>query len=276
MNGNKMLNAIGDIAPEHLTDVDSALPEKAKTKALRWGIIAACVCILLGSVTTVFATTELGTTIVSMFKADPSKGWGKTESGYRIEISINKVPTDTIKGQVLEAKDIIIRQYENYKPHMSRAPFHYQKRFDCREAALSYIESPIIKTYPFELEHSYTTLDVIGDKNGEIHDISVHTYYNRKDTVGVTQTAQLYTDKYKGDIITGVATLEGQEYSESYYTTSNNKRIHIIKSTPLQSGYEGLTGYLVEDSILYKLHISCQTEDNERAYALLTQWAESF
>ena len=46
------------------------------------------------------------------------------------------------------------------------------------------------------------------------------------------------------------------------------------KIAALESGYAGLDGYLVQDGVLYHLHLSFRQEEAGRAEDLLHQWAE--
>lgn len=50
----------------------------------------------------------------------------------------------------------------------------------------------------------------------------------------------------------------------------------MIEETALESGYMGMDGYLVEDCVLYNLHIAHLKKDTEQAKKRLHQWADLF
>ena len=54
------------------------------------------------------------------------------------------------------------------------------------------------------------------------------------------------------------------------------RRYQVITDTGLASGYYGMDGYLVEDGVLYSLHLAYVKEDEALAESLLCRWAELF
>ena len=88
--------------------------------------------------------------------------------------------------------------------------------------------------------------------------------------------ATIFTEDSEDTVVIGARTTEDVEFSESLCTTAGGRRYQVITDTGLASGYYGMDGYLVEDGVLYSLHLAYVKEDEALAESLLCRWAELF
>ncbi len=237
-------------------------------------LIAACICLLISSVT-VLAASDFGTQIITFFTDRGEQGSDLIESGYDIRISIERIPTKALTGEVREIGASIMQQYKEYQPYSSWFPGHWQKTFASRESACAYIGFDGLKQPDLGLPEVETKLSVYGDRSGEILFLYLETLYTDGD-IRLQFFSEIYTENYPEEITTGFRTTESVAFEESFYTTGSNKRVHIIESSAMESGYTSMDGYLVDSGVLYQLHIAYPEKDAERAEILLYRWAEQF
>lgn len=273
MRGNDFLDKMELVDPAFVEAADM-IPSAKKRGRIRWGAIAACICLLMGTIT-VMAVSGFGTKVIDFFTSRTEPGSDYSESGFTLSVEIEKVPVDALKGKIREVPAYIKEQFASYKPHMSWYPGHWQKTFESRNDAYDYIEFDGLKRLDWDLEEGQTTLNVLGERNGNILSVMVETHYTVGD-IRLQFSSDIYTENANDEITTGAVTSEYVEYTESFYTTKNNKVLHVIEGTALESGYMGMDGYLVENGVLYTLRIAHLEKDTERAKDLLYQWADLF
>ena len=266
MRGNELLDKMDLIDPAYVEAAEAA-PKVRKFSRIRWGVVAACICILMGT-TTVLAVTGLGTKIIEFFK-------NKEESGYELSADIVKFPASDLKGEIREVPALIQEQFKNYQPFMSQAPGYWEKDFETRSAACEYVGFEKLKCLQPNAEEEQTMLHVQGTENGNITAASVETWYTAGD-VRMQLFSDIFTEDLEDEITILTATTEDVDFTESFYTTKSGKTLHVIDQTAMESGYKGLDGYLVEDGVLYHLTVIYLEKDAEQAKTLLEQWAEQF
>ena len=274
MRGNDLLDKMELIDPAFIEAADK-LPEKTKHR-FRWGMAAACFLVVLAGSVTVITATGLGTRLIRLFTSqDGSAEEHYGESGFVMGVEVTKFPVSVMKGGIREIPGIIRQQFKEYDPVSSKYPGHWHKTAASRDQAYDYIGFLRLKRIPWNFEEVMTELSVDGNKNGDIQQVQVSSFY-RTDGIMMTFMSNIYTENAEGEITYSAFTAENVEYTESVYTTANQKELHVIDSTPMDSGYLGKSGFLSEDGILYVLSISYKEEDAERAETLLHQWADLF
>lgn len=274
MRGQELLDKMDLIDPVYIEAAEGA-PERGagkvklfrKLKYIRWGVVAACLCIVLGA-TTVLAVTGLGTRLIGFFS-------GHEESGYELSAHLVRFPVAELKGEIQEVPAQIRQQYESYKPYMNWFPGSWEKTFGTRDEAYDYIGFDKLKRLPWDAEEKETTLRVHGRENGDIIIVSVETWYTDGD-IRMFFFSHVLTENEAGEFAIRSATTENVGFSESFLTTNKGKTLHVIDMTAMESGYLGKDGYLVEDGVLYQLHIAYRGKDAGRAEELLKQWADLF
>ncbi len=273
MKGNELLDKMELVDPTFIEDADR-IPVAKKKAHVKWGVMAACICLLMGTVT-VMAVSGVSTRVIEFFTSRSESGPDYSESGFTLDVEIEKVPVKAMKGKIREVSPYIKAQFASYKPYMSRYPGHWQKLFESRNDAYDYIGFDGIKRLDWNLEEGQATLNVYGEQNGDILSVMVETQYKVGD-IWLQFSSTIYTENTEDDITTGIVTTEYEEYSESFYTTKNKKVLHVIEGTALESGYMVIDGYFVQDGVLYNLHLAHLEKDTEQAKELLHQWADLF
>lgn len=243
---------------------------------VRWGIVAACLVLLFGTIT-VAATTDLGAHIFETFIRKPDPKSDYTEYGYVLSTEIERIPVAALTGDIQEVPSRIRWQMENFPLLSSQMPTTFIKRFSSAAEAREYIGLHPLHAVDWDFEEVFTTLTVhgTGDDGAMLH-IHLETFY-RTDNINIQTFADIYTENWEDEIIYHRAiSTENVEYSESFYTTKNQLQCRVITSTTRESGYIGMEGFLVYDGILYWMNVSHLEEDAARAEELLYQWADQF
>ena len=105
MRGKEFLDKMELIDPAYVEAAEAApAPKIRKMKRIRWGAVAACLCLLLGT-TTVLAATGLGTKLLSVFRS-------REETGYELSADIVKFPAAELKGEIRKVPALIRQQFE--------------------------------------------------------------------------------------------------------------------------------------------------------------------
>lgn len=120
-----------------------------------------------------------------------------------------------------------------------------------------------------------TTLHVFGNERGEILSVNLETSYT-VDKMNVQFFSQIYTEHYEEEITFGTRIGEDVEFDESFYTTKNNHKCHIIESSAMESGYMGVDAYIADKNVLYSLYVAYKASDHAQAMEIVHQWADLF
>lgn len=229
---------------------------------------AAAVLALLLLGCAVLAASGFGTQLKSFFHSDE-------ESGFDLSVAIEKAPVDALTGDVRDAGEVIAQQFADYSVFDSWFPGSWQSSFPSRDEACDYVGYDRLKKIDLGYEEKETVLDVLGNEQGQILSVDLETRYS-VGGMNVQFFSWIYTEYYEDEIETGSRTTESLEYEESFYTTANGKQCQILSSSAMQSGYLCLDGYLVDDGVLYMLHIAYKDDDSAQAEELMHQWADLF
>lgn len=273
MRGDDFLDKMELVDPAFVEAADRT-PSAHKRSAMRWGVLAACICFVIAT-TTALAVSSLRIKVIDFFTSHTESDPDYSESGFTLSIDIEKIPVEALKGKIREVPAYIEEQFDSYEPYSNWYPGHWQKKFESRDAAYDYIRFDGLKKLHWDIAEGQTTLNVSGKSNGAILSVGVATYDTVGD-IGLQFFSDIFTENYTDEITTGSVTTEYVEFTESLYTTKNNKVFHILEGTALQSGYLQMDAYLVENGVLYQLHISHLDKDTQKAKELLHQWADLF
>lgn len=265
MKNERLLNAMGDVNYEL---IENALNNKPKGKTrvrLRWVATAACMVLILSI--TAYAVTN----VFSVRKLELIG-----ESGYSITAEIKKIPKNSLKGQVVEASDIVIEQYRNYDPYSSKFPGVYEREFNFAEDAVKYVglKNLVIPFFPYQ--NAATEVIAECTEDGKIASVRVETV-NLSEAVRVQVMSQIITTAYKNDVFDEWNVYpEDLEYTWTDFLTPDSYTCQVVESTPLESGYQTISGYLVNDDIIYRIHLAFQDDNRQEAEDILHTWAEWF
>lgn len=270
MKANDLLDMIGEAE-------DNIIAEAKKMRKVhmkRWGIvIAACFSLLIGSITTL-AATGIGTRLIEFFTARDI-GPDYKESGYNLSVGIEKISEADLSEEILSVGNTIKQQFEEYTPLDNWFPGEWKTDFESRRKACEYVGLKEINLLVGDWNEHATTVSVFGNEQGKILEIEIETDYSVED-IRMQFLTQIYTNNYNEEIIVGTRMTEDVDFSESYFNTDNDIQCHVIESSALESGYLSMDGYIVENGILYNLHIVYLEKESSQALELLYLWADTF
>ncbi len=264
MKKEEFSTLLGEIDARYITEADT-LPRPSHR--LRWTLLAACLCLFLGG-TTVYAASSHGAWITDLFT-------DRDESGYDLALMIEKIDTDTLSPQLRAVGSIIVRQYRESQPYDSHYPGSWDKAFSSAAEARDYIGCKALIGLDWALEETQTQLNVMGTPDGKLQSIHLETDYTVGD-IRLQAYTQLYTEHYTGELTTGLRAAEEISFTPTEETNDVGLPWLLVRSSPMESGWAGLDGYLVRDGVLYKLHIAYLAKDAAEAEGLMRQWADCF
>ncbi len=201
-------------------------------------------------------------------------GGEHTDSGYEVKINASKIPLSNIKGEIRKIKNVIRKNYKNQEPTSSVHPGYWYKEFATPLEAAQYIGLSNLRSVDWKYNTKGANIEVVGNKKGEIETICLMSFYE-KDSVRMQTRATVYTDKYMGEMKTGLVTTEPLEFYDNYVSTNQNVLYHIVGSNKKENGTFKYVNdvYLVLDNILYRLNLVFEQEDMGTAQDLMEEWA---
>lgn len=255
--------------PAYIEAADAA-PEAGKRCRTLWrAAVAACICLVLLAGTAA-AVSGGRTWLVEMFG-----GRGSDETGYELSADVDIIPTSRMSENLQGISEEIVRQFETVTPFSSWAPGHWMEKNLSVDEAWAFIGLEPLQKPSWDLEVWRNTLNVYGDSSGRIESILIDTGY-REGEINLQAWAEIKTENFAGEQHVRSITEPGVRFTESFLSTPGGNSCQVISSSANERGWLGLTGYLVENSVLYQLHVSYQEPDAARAEELLHQWADQF
>ena len=146
------------------------------------------------------ATGEFGTRIMNFFTSYIEPGTDYEQSGFDLDVAIEKIPMSDFSGEVQQVGSTIKQQFKDYKPYSSRHPGRWQADFPSYEKACEYIGFDKLKQIDLGLEEQAATLIISGDENGQISSITLETYYSIDD-INVYHFSLIYTENFDEEVI---------------------------------------------------------------------------
>ena len=279
MNGKAFSDAMSEIGGEYVNEALSYNAKNGRSRRLLRIPAAAAAAVLalllLGGVVWAIGSGSGfdGTRLTRLFHSDEETGLAE---GYDLIVAIEKTPADALTGDVREVGDVIKRQFESFNAYDNRYPGSWQTSFATRDMACDYIGFDRLKRIDLGYSERETVLDVFGNEKGQILTVDLETLFYSIGEMNVQFFSRIYTEHYKGSIENGVRTLENLTFEESFYTTASGKQCQILNSSAMESGYLCQDGYIVDDGVLYVLHIAYKENDSAQATKLMHHWADLF
>ena len=273
MTGEELLEKLELADPIYVQAAADAPAGRRRPRLRRAVLAAACVCFLASAAA---VAAGGGTWLLDTFTARGAPGSELTQSGYDLAADVEKFPVSALTGEIQEAGEEIARQFENYDLFSSWYPGTLRRtHFPSAAEAREYIGLEALRGLDWELEETRTSLDVTGDPQGRLLRIRLETDYE-VEGVRLQAFATIFTEDSEDTVIIGARTTEDVAFRESLRTTDGGRQYQVITDTGLASGYFGMDGYLVEDGVLYNLHLAYLKKDEALAESLLRQWADLF
>ncbi|MBQ3938275.1 MAG: hypothetical protein II724_02915 [Clostridia bacterium] len=293
MNGNEFMEALTELDSDV---IDTELPKKSrKSKSvLRWIAAAACLLIVLGSVTAYAESKKMETKKIKTV----------TESGFTIRVDLDKIRQKELSG-LTDIPEKIAEQINNHVPQ----PVHSSVFIDPRTVTEIYPgiaeairrigydkicapQLPPCGGHPSDLgfsdihgithyDGSEVLLTVRGSDAGRI--LSVTISYDdisaETDHINMQPNIIVITDNYNGkelELSSFWPNERGWETDIEHRTTKNGLDFELLTIDGVDNGRRGgLDGYVSNDSVLYTLHLSYELENSERAMEIMLAWADS-
>lgn len=258
-------DVLGEIDERYIAEAHADRPRRRI--GLRICILAACLCLLIGG-TTAYAASGQGAWITAIFTH-------REESGYDLALDVARIADSELSAELRAVGRVIVRQYKDSKPYDSHYPGSWYKSFDASADARDFVGYAPLIGLDWMPEEGGTQLSVTGTPDGRLQWVHLETEY----TVGsihLQAFTWLYTEHYTGDLTTGLRAAEEVSFTETEETNAAGRTWLLVRSSPMESGWAGLDGYLVRDGILYKLHIAHLPEDTAEAERLMREWADCF
>lgn len=275
MNGKDIINGLGEL-DEELLEVNVKKPRKRAMTPARWIAAAAALLIVCGSVTA-------GAVAASKGRFDFLRNGS---NGYSADFELNKYKWSEFKGGITEAPEIIRRQYASFTPQpawssLSVPPGRFGRRFDSQREAVDYVGLTALKTTYFPYESTEWFVGVTGDGEGRISEAELFAQIILSDEndMGASAFVTILTEhSEKNNVSNGGDWGDHDPGSMDFeeFTASSGRLCQYAKVGVPDMEYQCVTGYIVEDGILYSLHLNFRAGGLDRAMEELHRWADSF
>ena len=193
--------------------------------------------------------------------------------GYTVSAAIKKVPMSEITGNVSEASRIIPEQIRNHKVYDSTVPNLYVTQREGPAEAAAYVGHEGLQVPYFPYSDQKTEVRVMGAVSGSLTQITIETE-NLKEKVRVQLTTYLFTEAYEAERFMMANVISAGMNFDSFRTEAGHCCVTAAFG-PLDSGYQGLTGYVSADGVVYSCHTSFLGKNKAQAEEILHAWAES-
>ena len=269
------LEKINELDPELLEDRPVARSRSLGKTVRRFGLAAAAVLLLVGTVYGVVKGIELR-------KTDSP---GTEEQGLEAKAELPLVPWSSFTGEIRTAGEKIVEQQENSVPDPAFSnylsdPGTYEQRFATIGEAVDYIGLEGLKTPSFPFDEYDCAVSAHGDEAGRVDTVRLTAEHIEWNDIGAQLYVTILTDAAEGqEYVTGsVWTYEFPRDVESqHYTTRGGNDCAIAVLRPeFDSKYMSLTGYVAAGSALYELNLGAVPQEKyEIALQMLHDWADA-
>ncbi len=237
-------------------------------KAPLWAA-AMLLLILLGG-TTVYA--------IMRFQSEVKKEEGMIS--FSLDAESYRVDESLIKGQILEAKEITKKQYEQWTVYVFDLPGYYSKEFSKAEEAKAYVgyEKLTIPRLNEQRESSAKVLTFVSETQ-KFESVNISVLYSPYEGVYITENAYIWTKDCTEEPGVGLIGERINDYAKTEHRTANGREFLIVTLKNLsENDYVNYTAYWAEDTVLYGLSLLYTDSEEHEAEAekLMLQWMNSF
>lgn len=230
---------------------------------LKWG--AAIVAALLFFSGGVAYAAKYGIT-----RSNP--GW---ESGYLVDITSRRVTENEFSEEVRAVKQELLKDIAACEDSENREAFGWIQHFDTLEESVAFISHKGLKAPAFPCDPSLSGVVVIGNNKADIMYTLAFANY-QSDTLWASMSSCMYTDAYPYTSGDGIRD-DGQQYADEIYITANDIEAFLVYSAETKyPGNRGIKAYLVDDSIVYELWVSCYDYNQNEIIQLVKDWLDQF
>lgn len=275
MTGKDLLNAMNQLEDEMLeqslqtktgiteiTQVHNRKSKFAKT-ALKWGAAAAAAVLL-------FTGGVAYAAKYGIIRTNP--GW---ESGYQIDITSRRVTEDEFSEDVRAVKQELLEDIAACEDPENTKVFGWIKDFDTVEETIDFIGHDGIKLPAFPGTLELTGVTVLGNNNADIlYTTAFANYYFTNPGSGASMSCRVYTENCPYPSGGGIKDNGLQYVDEIYITTSGKEGFLVYASDTEYPGNRGIEAYLVDDSLIYDIWVSCYDHNQDEIIQMVKDWLD--
>lgn len=261
MTGKDLLQALDYLDEEMLEQVHIHKHTFTKT-AIKWVAAAAAAALFFGG--GVAYAAKYG-----IIRTNP--GW---ESGYRVDITSRRVTEEEFSEEVRAVKQELLADIETYKDRENQNVFGWIQDFDTVEASLEFIGHAGMKLPIFPGILEQTGVVVLGNNNADIMYTQAFARYKYDNHTWANVNCCAYTENYTYTTGGGIKD-DGRQYADELYITANGKEAFLVY--PAETEYAGnrfIEAYLVDDSVIYEISVSCFEHNQEDISQLVKNWLD--
>ena len=271
----EFMEKLNELDPTLLEDRPAARNRSLGRTLRRFGLAAAAVLLLAGTVYAIAKGVELRKT------DDP-----KTEQqGLEAKVELPLVPWSSFTGEIREAGEKIVAQHENYVPEPAFSnylsdPGTYARRFKTINEAAAYIGLEGFKVPSFPFDEYDCAVSAHGDEEGRVDEIKLTAEHIEWQDIGAQLYVTILTDAAQQSEFVS-ETFWTYEFPtdvefQHYATPGGNDCSIAVHQPEYDSNFMSLTGYAAAGSALYELNLGAvPTEKYDIAMQILHDWADA-
>lgn len=221
-----------------------------------------------------------GTTVYAImrFQSEVKKEEGMIS--FSLDAESYRVDESLIKGQILEAKEITKKQYEQQSPYSGVTPGYYYAELSVAAEVTAFIgyEKLIIPRMKGLMETS-ASVEAYVSETQKFESVTASVSYAPLEGVWAEESTYLWTKDSPEN--PGIA-LEGEkiiDHAKMEYRQANGREFLLVTYQDLsQSEYLSCTVYWAEDTVLYSLHLRFIDQEDHRVEVekLMLEWMNTF
>lgn len=239
---------------------------------VKWAVAATAALLLCGG--GVVYAAKLG---VLQF----TKSEDKANPGFSLTTETGRIAAEELTGEIHEVEGFL-RDYMAEEDYSQTYP-SWLKRFETVEEARDYIGYAGMKATKVPGTVEEVNVRVIGDKEGNLGEISLFVRAE-EDDIYINETVAVVTEespisvqgigiRHSEDFLGSVQSVP--DYRSEDYTTASGKTAMLVHEEKVD-GNLWLVGALVDGPVYYELSLIYYPQDLERAKEIMYEWCEQF
>ena len=221
-----------------------------------------------------------GTTVYAIlyFRGEVRKS--ENTLSFSLDSKNYRIDEDQIKGQILEAKDVTKKQYEQWTVFDGDLPGHYYKEFSEAEEAEAFVGyDKLMFPRMKDLTEASATVDAYVSEAQKFESVNISVLYSPYEGVYITENAYIWTkDCTEEPGVTMIGERINDDAKTEYRPTNGREFLVVTLKNPSESDYVNCLVYWAEDTVLYGLSLRYTDSEEHEAEAekLMLQWMNSF
>ena len=221
-----------------------------------------------------------GTTVYAImrFQSEVKKEEGMIS--FSLDAESYRVDESLIKGQILEAKEITKKQYEQQSPYSGITPGYYFAELSSADEVKAFIGyEKLMLPKMKDLTGASVRVDAYVSDTQRFETLIVSVSYAEFEGVLPTEDAWIWTKDCPEEPGIGMIGEQIIDHINDERRMANGREFLIVTlKNPSESVYVNRTAYWAEDTVLYgfSLRYTDSKEHEAEAEKLMLQWMNSF